>query len=516
MKPIWLDRAPLPTGAIRAERVVYANQALVDLMGAARAEIEGRHFTDFIAPEDRARVGERQALRLRGEPVPESYEFHVLLAGGARRLVEVWVTVADGDVVFQLHDRTHRALRQEKLGELARLGVAVAAEPTEVAVFTALSSGLTALGMAMARLAPAPGAADPAMRIVALTAPGDLVERFRVASGLGAAEVLGDVGPGAGLAWREGSAYLDDMPQAAARFLRGDPAQAAGAALTREAMLARGVLLRIDLGGAPSELLVLMAEWLLPEHLPACRLFGAQISAALGAARAQAQLVERERLAAIGELAAVVAHEVRNPLGVLFNSLGTFRKLLGEGVDGAARTLVEIMEEEAARLNHIVRDLLDFARPTLPTLQRERLDQVLEEAVDAALGESRDRVGVTRQIDDLPPVPMDARLIRQALLNIAVNAVQAMPRGGTITLRLSRDPLDDGRPAARIEIEDTGAGIAPGVEPRIFEPFFTTRATGTGLGLAVVKRIVDSHQGRLRVSSIEGEGTTFTLWLPLE
>jgi signal transduction histidine kinase len=120
-----------------------------------------------------------------------------------------------------------------------------------------------------------------------------------------------------------------------------------------------------------------------------------------------------------------------------------------------------------------------------------------------------------RQIGELPLVPMDARLVRQAVLNVAMNAVHAMPEGGRITLRVACDDVD-GVPMARVAIEDTGPGITPEVAPRIFEPFFTTRATGTGLGLAVVKRIIDSHHGKLRFTTAEGRGTTFTLWLPLD
>ena len=530
---------------MRDQHIVYANQALADLVGMPREAIVGLHFHDRIAPEDRERMSERQARRLRGEPVPRSYEFQLLRADGARRLVEIWVTTADDDVIFQLHDRTGRVRRQEKLSGLARLGVALAAEPSEDAVFAALAREIPLLGVAMVRLALLDGAGPldgpgERMRVVAISAPGDLVERFFAAAGLGLPEMVGAFGPVARDVWRDGGAYLDDMPLATARFFPGDPAQTAGAEITRGAMLARGVMLRIDLGGAPAELLLLMADWLLPEHLPACRLFAAQISAALDVQRlfadlrrsyadlrrAQEQLVQRERLAAIGELAAVVAHEVRNPLGVLFNSLGAFRKLLGEGVEGTARTLVEIMAEETARINHIVGDLLDFARPTTPALHREPLAPLIEEAVDAAIGERRADITFVRAIDDLPPVPMDPRLVRQAILNIASNAVQAMPAGGTLTLRLRIDDLHDLHdlrdldgpapvPAARIDVEDTGTGIPKDVEPRIFEPFFTTRATGTGLGLAVVKRIVDSHRGRLGVVTTEGKGTTFTVWLPL-
>lgn len=225
-------------------------------------------------------------------------------------------------------------------------------------------------------------------------------------------------------------------------------------------------------------------------------------------ARTQEQLVQRERLAAIGELAAVVAHEVRNPLGVIFNSIGTIRRLLGD--DERAWTLVRILEEEATRLNHIVGDLLDFARPRIPALQRDRIETVLDDAVAAAVASAAD-VTVVREIDpNLPAVPMDARLMRQALLNIAQNAVQAMPEGGTLTVRAKKNGS-----AVRVSIEDTGPGIPPDIRARIFEPFFTTRARGTGLGLAVVKRIVDGHAGEIELATEVGRGTTFCVSLPL-
>jgi PAS domain S-box-containing protein len=717
MKGSWLDRAPLPIGVIRAGRYVYANQALLDLVAVPSEQFLGQPFLDRVAPEDVARVRERHERRLRGEPVPGSYELEIVRGDGARRTVELWASPpdADGDVLFALNDRTDRALRQAKLAALARLGAAVQVEQTEEAVHAALARGITALGMAMVRFAPTNAA--PPLRVLQLSAPGDLLAMVEVALGRKVTGLLGLWAPGAELAWREGAAFLDDMPLAVSRFFaERDPAEAASQ-IARAAMFGRGVVIRVDAAGSPLELVLLMADWLRPEDLPACRLFGAQISAALDAARvirdvqernaalaaqgriaaharnasdlgelfalgaeeivgvlgcdavaiylvdeargeallrhvrggsdearralkrvplagtnlglvaragaprvfhrddydeprralldrmgqrvivsvplvtrgkvlgvmnvayrdehaimpreielleaagahfaasveaerlvadlrksyadlarAQEQLVQRERLAAIGELAAVVAHEVRNPLGVLFNSLGALRKLLGTVFDGAAsgpkprageagagveghvRTLLGIMDEESARLNHIVGDLLDFARPTTPALLRERLDHVLEEAVAAALGDSHDRVQVVREIAPLPLVPMDARLLRQALVNVVQNAVQAMPAGGTITLRLGPDEVD-GASMACIEISDTGPGIAPDVEPRIFEPFFTTRATGTGLGLAVVKRIVDGHRGRLKVgtgASPDGRGATFTLWIPLD
>ncbi|ACG71688.1 multi-sensor signal transduction histidine kinase [Anaeromyxobacter sp. K] len=226
-------------------------------------------------------------------------------------------------------------------------------------------------------------------------------------------------------------------------------------------------------------------------------------------AHAQRQLIQQERLAALGELSAVVAHEVRNPLGVIFNSLGSLRRMLRP--QGDARMLLDIVGEEADRLNRIVGDLLDFARPSTPEVRPEPLDRVVEEALATALAQNGQPIQIQREVDPaLPQVPMDARLVRQAVVNVAVNAVQAMPRGGRLTVRLRRDG-----DAAVLELEDTGAGIPDEVRGRIFEPFFTTKASGTGLGLAVVRRIVEGHGGEVTVTSRPGAGTAFALRFPL-
>lgn len=232
---------------------------------------------------------------------------------------------------------------------------------------------------------------------------------------------------------------------------------------------------------------------------------------------AQTRLVRQERLAALGELSAVVAHEVRNPLGVIFNSLGGLERMVPASGDG--RVLFGIIREEADRLNRIVRDLLDFARPTHPSLREEYLDKVLDEAVGAALAtESGPVIRVKRDVPPtLGPVLMDARLIRQAVVNLAQNALQAMPKGGTLSLRAgsARTDVKQGAKAGVwFEIGDTGVGIAPEALGRIYEPFFTTRATGTGLGLAIVRRIVESHGGEIKIESEVAKGTRVLVKLP--
>ncbi|HWV39013.1 MAG TPA: ATP-binding protein [Vulgatibacter sp.] len=228
-------------------------------------------------------------------------------------------------------------------------------------------------------------------------------------------------------------------------------------------------------------------------------------------AQAQEALVKRERLAALGELAAVVAHEVRNPLGVMFNSLASLSRLVP--LKGDAKVLFDIVGEEAERLDRIVRDLLDFARPNPPSLATRPLGPLLAEALEATTRDASQVRGVLEVDPELHEIPLDERMIRQALLNLFSNGVQAMPKGGELKVA-ARLVSEDDEPWVRVDVADRGGGIAPEFAERIFQPFFTTKATGTGLGLAVVKRVIEGHRGRIDFESTPGEGTTFTLLLP--
>jgi signal transduction histidine kinase len=232
-------------------------------------------------------------------------------------------------------------------------------------------------------------------------------------------------------------------------------------------------------------------------------------------ARAQKDLVERERLAALGELAAVVAHEVRNPLCVLFNSIGGLREFLRTGAPddklADAEAFATMADEEANHLNRIVSDLLEFARPHPPDLRPASILPVLEAVAATTAPDGRVCVELAA---GLPGVHIDARFIQQAILNLVLNGLQAIAKDGTVTVRaLVEESAVTGRRLVRIDVIDDGLGIPADVRASIFEPFFTTKASGTGLGLAVVKRIVDSHGGTLAVESGE-RGTTFTLRLP--
>jgi signal transduction histidine kinase len=230
---------------------------------------------------------------------------------------------------------------------------------------------------------------------------------------------------------------------------------------------------------------------------------------------AQSRLVQRERLAALGELSAVMAHEVRNPLGVIFNSLGSIDRLLKP--TGDAKMLLDIVREESDRLNRIVSDLLDFARPVNLAPRPVPVDRLLDEAWNAAATASNGAaIEVRREIDPaLPMIEADSRLLRQALVNVMVNAIQALPHGGSVTLRARAVEMSPGQPGVDLEVEDTGAGLGNVDLSRVFEPFFTSKATGTGLGLAVVRRIIEEHGGTVSLRPGPQGGAVFTARLPV-
>jgi signal transduction histidine kinase len=230
--------------------------------------------------------------------------------------------------------------------------------------------------------------------------------------------------------------------------------------------------------------------------------------------RQRSELRRAERLAAVGRISAQITHEVRNPL----NAIGLNAELLAEELAEArapaeAQHLVAAICREVDRLNGVTEEYLRFARLPRPSLARHDLNEILASLADFLAAElSAAGVALVRELAAGPlPVQADEGQLRAAFLNLLRNSREAMPAGGTVTLRSRR-----AGEAVEAEVADTGGGIPPGDLTRIFEPFYSTKERGTGLGLAFAQQVVREHGGEIRCDSTVGRGTTFTLRLPAD
>lgn len=249
---------------------------------------------------------------------------------------------------------------------------------------------------------------------------------------------------------------------------------------------------------------------------------------------AQEELVERERFSALGELAAVVAHEVRNPLAVVYNALSVLKR--AKPGEQSFDELLGIAQEEAERIRKIVSNLLEFARPRPPVFApvdlRDLIRGTVRGAVEIARASSNDELAtvdldVDGDAEGLERFVCDEQLVRQALGHLVTNALQSprRKRPVTVLVRQRKEPVSFGpiplpvgarlTPSVTISVIDDGEGVPPEMRERIFTPFFSTRASGAGLGLSVVRRAADAHGGEVTLEPTPGGGATFTLKLPM-
>jgi len=230
----------------------------------------------------------------------------------------------------------------------------------------------------------------------------------------------------------------------------------------------------------------------------------------------QEELIQAEKLTSLGQMAASIAHEVNNPLaGVLVYTQLLTKKVAGDKLSkGAALDYLSKMDSELTRSTKLIRNLLDFARQSPPALREVDINEVVNRAFDlAAHSAELQNIQVKKELNPtLPKLMADFDQLQQVCTNLIMNAIQAMPEGGKLTLHTSTDDSQ-----LKIEVQDTGCGISPENMRKLFTPFFTTKGEkkGVGLGLAVAYGIIQRHQGRIEVQSKEGEGTTFTIYLPL-
>lgn len=224
----------------------------------------------------------------------------------------------------------------------------------------------------------------------------------------------------------------------------------------------------------------------------------------------QRRMAQAERLATLGELMAGVAHEVRNPLTAIRGYVQILRQ---QTTDPIHQEYLSVVLKEIDSINKVIQQLLDFSRPRHGQWQQVSLNALVEETlVLVQTAGVQARIDFISELDnELSPISADRELLKQVLLNILINAVQAISARGKIRIRTWQ--YSDSQQA--ISIEDNGCGIDLSLQKKIFDPFFTTKASGTGLGLALSQRIINAHQGDIRVTSLPGYGATFTLILPI-
>ena len=221
------------------------------------------------------------------------------------------------------------------------------------------------------------------------------------------------------------------------------------------------------------------------------------------------RLQQSEKLASIGELSTYIAHEIRNPL---FAISGFANSLLRtEGLDESSREKLGIILEESKRLDGILRSILNFARPTVAGSGQVDLGEVVRSTMRImGIGAEQQGIVVDIRIDeDIAKAMIDEELVKQCLINLVKNSMEAMPKGGTLTVATAMN-LDH----VLLSVTDTGVGIPSNVRDKVFSPFFSTKGKGSGLGLAMIRKILDDNGGAVELTSVEGKGTTVTLLFP--
>ena len=228
---------------------------------------------------------------------------------------------------------------------------------------------------------------------------------------------------------------------------------------------------------------------------------------------------DKDRLSTLGELSAILAHEMKNPMNSIIINLETLRATILElakaqpesQVSAKAKKYVDVIEGEIRRLDKVLRGFLDFANPSESTKVRFKINPVIQNIFDfLSLEFKQAEIEVRLNLsEDSPALFGSPDQIRQALLNLLLNALQAMPHGGTITITTLREGS-----YLKIFIQDTGNGIDPSARDKIFDPYFTTKEKGSGLGLTIVRRVIRDHGGEIKLTSNPQQGTQFELILP--
>jgi len=503
--PVDLHQLPIATIATRDGVFVALNRTFAELTGWDAADVVGKTVPELllrlVAPRDRPALARLSKNRERAEPVTEGRLWcRVLTAKGEERPMRVeWRLDENGrDSLVCLVDAQPEAFGQEVTEALARVAGALSrcaseGEVLDQAVDALCERGFIATVLLMdendplLRYGPTRNPDRPGGRPLDLPRPPK--------------EILTQLNPA--FMERRAAFFLDGM-----RVIREAYPEPVAERLLTLLPPQRMVQAPLFVANAPYGALVVTSDALNPLVATALDLFAELVGRALETVRLRRERVERERLAALGEAAGVMAHEVRNPVGSIMNALALLKRQ-GRASPGD-EALLSIISEETARLEHLVTQLLDLGRPLLPRPCAYAIEELTRRAVRilSTRGEVSDRA-LELPATEGTMVWMDPDLVELALVNVLRNALQSTKPDARVRLRIETTEL-----SVRWIVEDEGQGIPEEVTKRLGQPFVTTRATGTGMGLAVVRRIVEASAGRLSVERAALGGAQVTLELP--
>lgn len=499
---VLLEAVPDVVLVVEQRRVTWCNAAAKRLLGRNPT---GRTLDELFEPGDARRFELIEAQRAAGWELPGGVRLGFTRAGKAPLIVGVnTARLPDGACVLCARDLTQTMRAETLMGKLALLSSDSPLLDGPDALLDASEPVFLAFGWTAA--------------FVEIVGEQSITRRVLSPEdnpvGVYARSLVGRTLP-----FARTPLVADVVHSRRARFYDNVPAlvgQGAAVELSDsmlKARVARSAWCPVLRDGAVTHVLAVTGPDLTEHDFVAIRLFAAQLGASLRLGELRLALVRRERLAALGEMAAVLAHEVRNPLGAIFAAVATLRRhRVPEDAEPERVRLLDILAEEAARLRRVAADLLTFAHPTPPALEVVDLLPLVENALDlarhdASYAERSPKVNVDVP-SDVGRVSADPDLLTRALANLLTNAFQHVTPGGAVSVaaRVAGDR------DVYLRVRNEGASLPVELAEKVFEPFYTTKATGTGLGLAIVRRIATDLGGRVAVESDAG-GVTFALAL---
>jgi len=472
-----IELSPDGVVAIDAKGMILVyNIAASRMSGYSKDEIVGRHFSKVgvFRVKDTPKYLKIFSSCLRGK-TPKPFEMTVYRKDGTTFLAEVNVGLlrVGGKKIIQavVRDATERKQMEEELKESEERYRDLVQNALDIIFTVSLDGTITSLNAA-----------------------------FETITGWSRSEWIGK--PFATIV------HPDDLPLAMKLFQDAIQQKASGT-LEARIVAKSGEYLQVEVNSTPlTQKGRVVGFWSIARDLTERKRMEEELR------KAQEQVVRSERLAAIGQLAGGVGHELRNPLGAIKNAAyyvkGKVAKSELAQKEPRVIEFLNIMDDEINACTKIINDLLGFSRVGKPSVSPTQINNVIEDALSRTT--IPENIELVKKLDaELPQVEIDASQIQQVVVNMISNAVQAMPEGGELKIGTKKK-----EGFLEVEIADTGCGIPKEARDKIFDPLFTTRAKGIGLGLAVCKAIIDRHEGKIEVKSQVEKGTTFIIKLPLK